>query len=101
MGDDHVELDGSLLDRPLGLEHLRRGEVGAVGETDHRADEDVGARKGIDAADDVEWAAAHGGDVVLGGDGTAADHLVNSQLRLDSEWSITLATRCSVRFSTL
>ena len=32
----HVELDGALLDRPLGLEHLGGREVGAVREADRR-----------------------------------------------------------------
>ena len=79
----HVELDGALLDRPLGLEHLRRREVGAVRKADDGADEHVGAGEGVAAADDVDRAAAHRGDVVAGGELATGEHVVDGELGLE------------------
>ncbi len=64
--DDHIELDRSVLERLARLEHLRRRRLTTVGETDDRADGDVGVVKKRRCPDHVDGAHADRGHVVLG-----------------------------------
>ena len=69
--DDHVELGRAVVEGPSRLEDLRRRRLATVGETDDRADGDVGAGKERDGAGNIDGAHTDGRDVVLGREAAA------------------------------
>ena len=66
--DDHVDLECALLERSLGLEDLRLGQVVAVREANDRAHLHVRAAHHLNGTSHVRGAHRHRGHVVLQGE---------------------------------